>query len=85
MVLKHAYLDTLLLLHSAFMLSMVKMLLKGRLGAMHLIVMEIILVIMQNRERSCSVVVCLTGDQGAAGLSLTSVTALWSLSKIHLS
>ena len=29
MVYKHAYLDTLLLLHSAFMLSMVKMPLKG--------------------------------------------------------
>ena len=32
MVYKHAYLDTLLLLHSAFMLSMVKMLLKGEVG-----------------------------------------------------
>ena len=32
MVYKHAYLDTLLLLHSAFMLSMVKMLLKGVVG-----------------------------------------------------
>ena len=30
--LKHAYLNTLLLLHSAFMLSMVKMLLKGEVG-----------------------------------------------------
>ena len=28
---------------------------------------------------------CLTRDRGAAGLSLTSVTALWSLSKTHLS
>ena len=27
----------------------------------------------------------LTGDQGAAGVSLTGVTALWSLSKTHLS
>ena len=37
------------------------------------------------RERSGSVVECLTQDQGAAGLSLTDVTVLWSLSKIHLS
>ena len=32
------------------------------------------------RERSGSVVECLTRDRGAAGSSLTSVTALWSLS-----
>ena len=37
------------------------------------------------RERSGSVVECLTGDRGAAGLSLTGVTVLWSLSKTHLS
>ena len=37
------------------------------------------------RERSDSVVECLTGDRGAAGSSLTVVTALWSLSKTHLS
>ena len=36
-------------------------------------------------ERSGSVVECLTQDQGAAGSSLTGVTALWSLSKTHLS
>ena len=30
------------------------------------------------RERSGSVVECLTRDQGAAGPSLTGVTALWS-------
>ena len=34
-------------------------------------------------EHSGSVVECLTRDQGAAGLCLTGVTALWSLSKIH--
>ena len=34
---------------------------------------------------SGSVVECLTRDRGAAGLSLTSVTALWSLSKTHFS
>ena len=34
---------------------------------------------------SDSVVECLTGDRGAAGSSLTDVTALWSLSKTHLS
>ena len=33
------------------------------------------------RERSGSVVECLTGDRRAAGFSLTGVTALWSLSK----
>ena len=36
------------------------------------------------RERSGSVVECLTRDRGAAGSSLTGVTALWSLSKTHL-
>ena len=35
-------------------------------------------------ERSGSVVECLTRDRGAVGSSLTGVTALWSLSKIHL-
>ena len=33
---------------------------------------------------SGSVVECLTQDRRAAGLSLTGVTALWSLSKTHL-
>ena len=37
------------------------------------------------RERSGSVVECLSRDRGAAGSSLTGVTALWSLSKVHLS
>ena len=36
-------------------------------------------------EHSGSVVECLTRDRGAAGLSLTIVTVLWSLSKTHLS
>ena len=36
-------------------------------------------------ERSGSVVERLTRDRRAAGSSLTSVTALWSLSKTHLS
>ena len=36
-------------------------------------------------ERSGSVVECLTRNGGALGSSLTSVTALWSLSKTHLS
>ena len=40
---------------------------------------------LQDRERSGSVVECLTRDRRAAGLSLTGVTALWSLSKTHLS
>ena len=35
------------------------------------------------RERSGSVVECLTQDRGAVGSSLTSVTALRSLSKTH--
>ena len=48
MVYKHAYLNTLLLLHATFMLSLVKMQLKGRLEAMHEIVMEITLLIMEN-------------------------------------
>ena len=37
------------------------------------------------RERSGSVVECLARDRGAAGSSLAGVTALWSLSKTHLS
>ena len=37
------------------------------------------------RERSGSVVECLTRDRRAAGSSLTRVAALWSLSKTHLS
>ena len=36
-------------------------------------------------EHSGSVVECLTRDRGAAGLSLTGVTAMWSFSKTHLS
>ena len=36
-------------------------------------------------ERSGSVVECLTRDRGAAGSSLSGVTALWSLSKTHFS
>ena len=36
-------------------------------------------------ERSGSVVECLTRDRRAAGSSLTGVTALWCLSKTHLS
>ena len=37
------------------------------------------------RESGSSVVEYLTRDRGAAGPSLTGVTALWSLSKTHLS
>ena len=44
MVYKHAYLNTFLLLHSTFMLSVVKITLKGEVG----IVMEITLLIMEN-------------------------------------
>ena len=40
---------------------------------------------MRDRERSGSVVEFLTRDREAAGSSLTGVTVLWSLSKIHLS
>ena len=40
---------------------------------------------MDKWERSGSVVERLTRDRGAAGSSLTGVTALWSLSKTHLS
>ena len=46
---------------------------------MHLIVDNLI------RERSGSVIECLTRDRGPTGLSLTDVTAFWSLSKTHLS
>ena len=37
------------------------------------------------RERSGSVVELLTRDREAAGSSLIGITALWSLSKAHLS
>ena len=37
------------------------------------------------KERSGSVVECLTQDRDAVGSSLTGVTALWSLSKKYLS
>ena len=37
------------------------------------------------REHSGSVVECVTRDRETAGSSLTGVTALWSLSKTHLS
>ena len=37
------------------------------------------------RERSGSVVECLTRDREATGSSLTGVTGLWFLSKTHLS
>ena len=39
----------------------------------------------EDGECSGSVVECLTLDQGSVGLSLIGVTALWSLSKTHLS
>ena len=41
----------LFLLHLAFLLSMMKMLLKGELEAMHKIVMEITLLIMENHGK----------------------------------
>ena len=37
------------------------------------------------KQRSGTVVECLTRDRRVAGSSLTGVTALWSLSKTHLS
>ena len=37
------------------------------------------------RERSGSVVECLTRDRRAGGSSLNGVTSLWSLSNTHLS
>ena len=51
----------------------------------HLGVVEVHDQISWDRERSGSVVECLTGDLRAAGSSLTGLTALWSLSKTHLS
>ena len=41
--------------------------------------------LIDNREHIGSVVECLIRDRGAAGSSPTGVTALWSLSKTHLS
>ena len=41
--------------------------------------------LLSDKQRQVSVVECLTRDQEAAGSSLTGITALWSLSKTHLS
>ena len=41
--------------------------------------------VISTRQRWSAVVECLTRDRELAGLSLTGVTALWSLSKTHLS
>ena len=51
MVYKHVYLITLLLLHTAFMLSMVKIPLKGEVGGHAVIVMEITLSIMEKNGK----------------------------------
>ena len=51
----------------------------------HLFGVYLHLITFYNRERSGSVVECFTRDRGVAGSSLTNVTALWSLSKTHLS
>ena len=52
MVYKHAYLNILLLLHSSFMLSVVKMPLKGEVGGPGCNqVMEITLLIMENHRK----------------------------------
>ena len=40
---------------------------------------------MRNRERSGSVIVCLTQGRRVGSSSLTGVKALWSLRKTHLS
>ena len=48
---QYAYLNTLVLLHSAFMLSVVKMPLNGRLEAVQKLVMEITLLIMENHGK----------------------------------
>ena len=42
-------------------------------------------IIQEHEGASCSVVECLTRDRRDAALSLTGFTALWSLSKTHLS
>ena len=57
-------------------------LVRGMCYGMHF---NTLLLYMYIRERSGSVVECLTRDRRVAGLSLTGVTALWSLSKTHLS
>ena len=40
--------------------------------------------LLELRERSGSVVECLTPDQEAAGSNLHGISALWSLSKTHI-
>ena len=51
MVYKHAYLNALLFLHSAFILSVVKMPLKGEVGGYVLNSKEITLLIMENHGK----------------------------------
>ena len=55
MVYKHAYLNTLLLLHFSLMLSVVRMRLKGEVGS-HALVMEITLLIMENHGKNHGIV-----------------------------
>ena len=87
MVYKHAYLNTLL--HSAFMLCMVMMVLKAEIGGPalnchgnivdHGKIMELCFEFLWEpciRESSGSVVECSTRDRRAAGLSLTGITVL---------
>ena len=91
MVYKHAYLNILLLLQSAFMLCGVKLPLKWEVGGCasnshgNYIVDHGKIMFLNFcgnpekryfRERSGSVVECLTRDGRAAGLSLTGATAL---------
>ena len=55
-------------------------------GRSHIfVVIDHEIILLPSAEWECigSVVECLTRDRGAAGSSLTGVTALWSLSKTH--
>ena len=65
--------------------SPVKTFKSGMVNNWGLYFIDTVIITFQVREHSGSVVECLTRDRGAAGSSLTGVTALWSFSKTHLS
>ena len=71
--------------HSAILSTFIKLFFLFLNGRLRHVLLYTNVLILKRRERSGSVVECLTQDRGAAGSSLTGVTALWSLSKTHLS
>ena len=71
--------------YGAYCKQAVETLVRCHIGVIWVCTVFLCLTKRTHRERSGSVVECLTRKRGAAGLSLTGVTALWFLSKTHLS